>query len=268
LQVLAALSLAYAAARAVMETEWKRLLAYLSLAHMSLVVLGIAALNPMALRGSVLHLINHGVWMGALFVTATMLPDRLQTGAVPESGALWTRMPVFTAALSVIALASAGIPLLNGFVSESLIVRGVASDSGAWGVAAVAGAILIAAATVSGCGRAVFSRSAGRTERAIFDVRRPEYLTLAPLIATAIWIGISPAAVLSRINLPVLKVAARVDPAYAAEFEAACDTTVTPEMKAASPANQFLAAAPCGPDGQPLTPGTVATPAEPATPAR
>ena len=88
----------------------------------------------------------------------------------------------------------------------------------------------------------------------LLDLSVREWVTFVPLIALAVWIGLYPAPFLDRINLSVLKVAARVDPAYAADFAAACDTTVTPEMMAASPANQFLAAAPCGPDGQPLTP--------------
>ena len=73
------------------------------------------------------------------------------------------------------------------------------------------------------------------------------------LTALAVWIGLYPAPFLDRINLSVLKVAARVDATYAPAFAAACDTTVTPQMLAANPANQFLAAAPCGPDGKPLT---------------
>ena len=90
----------------------------------------------------------------------------------------------------------------------------------------------------------------------IATARLAEWATFVPLIGLAVWIGLYPAPFLDRINLSVLKVAARLDPAYADDFAAACDTTVTPEMRAASPAGQFLIAAPCGPDGQPLTPAS------------
>lgn len=72
------------------------------------------------------------------------------------------------------------------------------------------------------------------------------------LIVASLWTGLNPEPISSRVRLPALKVAARLDSRYESEFLAACDTTVTPELKAASLANQFLAAAPCGPDGKPL----------------
>jgi len=153
-------------------------------------------------------------------------------------------------------MSSIGLPTLNGFIGEFLILQGVFIHSRMWAAFAASGIVLGAAYMLYLYQRTMFGTVENVKNAGLADLGMREWATFVPLIALAVWIGLYPAPFLDRINLSVLKVAARVDPAYAADFAAACDTTVTPEMKAASPANQFLAAAPCGPDGQPLTSGS------------
>jgi formate hydrogenlyase subunit 3/multisubunit Na+/H+ antiporter MnhD subunit len=149
---------------------------------------------------------------------------------------------------------------LSGFIGERLILQGVFIHSRLWAAFGASGILLGAAYMLYLYQRTMLGTVEDDGTARMADLSVREWATFVPLIALTLWIGLYPAPFLDRINLSVLKVAARVDPAYAADFAAACDTTVTPEMKAASPANQFLAAAPCGPDGQPLTPSTTASP--------
>jgi NADH-quinone oxidoreductase subunit M len=152
-------------------------------------------------------------------------------------------------------LSSIGLPALNGFIGEFLILQGVFTKSWVWAGFAASGIVLGAAYMLSLYQRTMFGAVTNEKNQALPDLSVREWATFLPLIGLAVWIGLYPAPFLDRINLSVLKVAARVNPAYAADFAAACDTTVTPELRAASAGNQFLAAAPCGPDGQPLTIG-------------
>ena len=127
-----------------------------------------------------------------------------------------------------------------------------------WNVCGVA-ATLVSLVLVTAFGRravdaqAVDGPALARTSRSIGALA-----VVATLASLGVWVGMNPAPVEQMLRVPSLKLAARVDARYQSEFVAACDTTVTPEMKAASPAAQFLAAAPCGPDGKPLEGATSA----------
>jgi NADH-quinone oxidoreductase subunit M len=263
---LSIIGIVYGALVALAQKDWKRLVAYSSVSHMGMIMLGMFALNPVGMTGSVLQQINHGISTGALFLLVGVAYERRRTRDISEYGGLTRVMPAFAAVFMVMTMASIGLPTLNGFIGELLILQGVFTHSRTWAVIAASGIVLGAAYMLSLYQRTMFGTVDNPRNAHLLDLSAREWVTFIPLIALAVWIGIYPAPFLDRIKLSVLKVAARVDPAYAADFAAACDTTVTPEMKAASPANQFLAAAPCGPDGEPLpvpTPGT----AIPGTPA-
>ena len=253
---LSIVGIVYGALVALAQKDWKRLVAYSSVSHMALVTLGMFALNPVGITGSVIQQINHGISTGALFLLVGIVYERRHTREIAEYGGLSKVMPAFAAVFLVMTMSSIGLPTLNGFIGEFLILQGVFIHSRMWAAFAASGIVLGAAYMLYLYQRTMFGAVANGKNAGLADLSAREWVTFVPLIGLAVWIGLYPAPFLDRINLSVLKVAARVDPAYAADFAAACDTTVTPEMLAASPANQFLAAAPCGPDGQPLAPGT------------
>src|SRR4051812_33994908 len=257
---LSIIGIVYGALVALAQKDWKRLVAYSSVSHMGMVTLGMFALNPIGITGSVIQQINHGISTGALFLLVGAVYERRHTREISEYGGLSKVMPAFAAVFLVMTMSSIGLPTLNGFIGEFLILQGVFIHSRVWAAFAASGIVLGAAYMLYLYQRTMFGTVENGKNAGLADLSVREWVTFIPLIALAVWIGLYPAPFLDRINLSVLKVAARVDPAYAADFAAACDTTVTPEMMAASPANQFLAAAPCGPDGQPLTPGTTAVP--------
>ena len=261
---LSIIAIVYGALVALAQKDWKRLVAYSSVSHMGMVTLGMFALNPIGITGSVIQQINHGISTGALFLLFGAVYERRHTREIADYGGLSKVMPAFAAVFLVMTMSSIGLPTLNGFIGEFLILQGVFIHSRMWAAFAASGIVLGAAYMLYLYQRTMFGAIADDRNAGMADLGVREWATFVPLIALAVWIGIYPSPFLDRINLSVLKVAARVDPAYAADFAAACDTTVTPEMKAASPANQFLAAAPCGPDGQPLAPAMVVPPPEPA----
>jgi len=243
----------YGALVALAQKDWKRLVAYSSVSHMAMVMLGMFALNPVGIAGSVIQQINHGISTGALFLLVGVVYERRHTREIAEYGGLSRVMPGFAAVFLVMTMSSIGLPTLNGFIGEFLILQGVFTKSWVWAGVAASGIVLGAAYMLSLYQRTMFGAVANEKNQSLPDLSVREWATFVPLIGLAVWIGLYPAPFLDRINLSVLKVAARVNPAYAADFAAACDTTVTPELRAASAGNQFLAAAPCGPDGQPLT---------------
>jgi NADH-quinone oxidoreductase subunit M len=211
------------------------------------------ALNPIGLSGSVLQQINHGISTGALFLLVGVVYERRHTREIAEYGGLSKVMPAFAAVFLVMTMSSIGLPTLNGFIGEFLILQGVFQHSRVWAAVAASGIVLGAAYMLYLYQRTMFGTVDNERNLGLPDLSGREWATFLPLITLAVWIGLYPAPFLDRINLSVLKLAARLDATYAPAFAAACDPTVTPQMLAANPANQFLAAAPCGPDGTPLT---------------
>jgi NADH-quinone oxidoreductase subunit M len=258
---LSIVGIVYGALVALAQRDWMRLVAYSSVSHMGMVMLGMFALNPAGISGSVIQQLNHGISTGALLLLAGAMYERRHTRVIAEYGGLWRVTPAFAAVFLVMTLSSIGLPTLNGFVGVSLILNGALAHSRLWAACAAGGLALGAVYMLSLYWRTMAGAAASVKNEGLPDLSAREWATLVPLIVLSVWVGLHPEPFLERINVSVLKVAARVDPAYAADFAAACDTTVTPEMKAASPANQFLAAAPCGPDGQPLPAGALGIPA-------
>jgi NADH-quinone oxidoreductase subunit M len=117
-------ALFYASWIALAQVDMKRLIAYSSIGHMGLVVLGLAVLNPITLSGSLLQMINHGVSTSALFILVGMLSERIHSRNFSDFGGLWGKMPVFSAFLLFFSMATLGLPGLNNFVGEILILIG------------------------------------------------------------------------------------------------------------------------------------------------
>ncbi len=213
---LAVVAILYGAIAAVVQNDMKRLIAYSSLSHMGFIVLGIFAFSLQAASGSVLYMVNHGVSTGALFVLAGMLASRIGTNDLRRMGGLAARVPLLAGVFLFMALASIGLPGLNNFVSEFLVLLGTFATGQPWAVAAVVALVLSAVYMLWAYQRAFHgvpaiaggaSPSSGNGHgasppepRPLKDINGIEYAVIVPLIAAVLFLGVYPRPVLSRIE--------------------------------------------------------------------
>ena len=141
---LATIGIIWGAVAATMQTDLKRLVAYSSVAHLGFIVLGTFAITSQSLTGSVAQMVNHGVSTGALFLLVGMIYERRHTRAIAELRGIQSVAPVFAAAFMVVMLSSIGVPGLNGFVGEFLVLIGSFETARWWTVVAASGVILAA----------------------------------------------------------------------------------------------------------------------------
>ena len=210
----------YGALVALAQKDWKRLVAYSSVSHMAMVMLGMFALNPVGVTGSIIQQINHGISTGALFLLVGVVYERRHTRAIAEYGGLSKVMPIYAAIFLFMTMSSIGLPALNGFIGELLILQGVFAVSTVWAGVAAAGIVLGAAYMLWLYQRTMFGRIEHPKNEALADVGLREFVTFVPLIILALWIGLYPAPFINRLNTSVARVVARVSPEYAAIFKA------------------------------------------------
>ena len=144
LLTLAVIGIIYGAIAATMQTDLKRLVAYSSVAHLGFIVLGIFAITSQSLTGSVMQMVNHGVSTGALFLLVGMIYERRHTRQIAELRGIQSVAPIFSAAFMIVMLSSIGVPGLNGFAGEFLILIGSFQSARWWTIVAATGVILAA----------------------------------------------------------------------------------------------------------------------------
>ena len=188
--VLAIIGIVYGALVAMVQTDLKRLVAYSSVSHLSFVVLGLFAFDPTAVQGALYQMLNHGVSTGALFVLVGMLYDRRHTHLIREFGGLATPMPVIAAFFLFVSLSSAGLPMLNGFVGEFLILAGTFMRHVNWASSAALGIILSAVYLLWAYERVFFGDVTQEKNRALADADRRERLVLVAMAVLILWMGI------------------------------------------------------------------------------
>jgi NADH-quinone oxidoreductase subunit M len=255
--VLSIIGIVYGALVALAQKDWKRLVAYSSVSHMAMVMLGMFALNPVGITGSIIQQLNHGISTGALFLLVGVVYERRHTREISEYGGLSKVMPVYAAIFLLMTMSSIGLPALNGFIGELLILQGVFVASKVWAAFAASGVVLGAAYMLSLYQRTMFGKVENPKNERLLDLSHREFATFAPLIVLAVWMGLYPTPFLRRLDPSVQHVIARVSPQYATKNASAADCTTsppTPEAVAAStnPAARFLAALPCDANGTPL----------------
>jgi NADH-quinone oxidoreductase subunit M len=185
----------------------KRLVAYSSVSHLGLVVIGIGAFTSTALAGSVLQMINHGLSTSALFLLVGVLYERTHTREIADYGGIAGVVPVTTALFLVATFSSIGLPGLNGFVGEFLVLLGTwTSDHRWWAVAAATGVVLSAIYMLSLVQRVFWNPLTRDENRRIPDIRASEFVAAGILIVLMIWIGVRPNDVLDRIRPSVEQV--------------------------------------------------------------
>jgi len=212
--ILSIIGIVYGALVTLAQKDMKKLIAYSSVSHLGFVMLGMFALNPMGLRGSVLQMINHGISTGALFLLVGIIYERRHTREISEYGGLAKQMPMYATLFLITALSSMGLPALNGFIGEFTILLGVANRSMVWAAFAAIGIVLGAAYLLWLYQRVFWGPLDNPANRNLMDVNRRELLTLLPLVALMVWIGIAPRIFFDTIEKPVDYIMSKVDPTY------------------------------------------------------
>lgn len=193
---LSVIAIIYGAVVCLAQTDLKRLIAYSSVSHMGFVTLGIFALNTQGLEGGILQMLNHGIVTGALFLSIGIIYDRTHSREIRDYGGLATVLPVYAAFFMVFTLASIGLPGLNGFIGEFLIILGGFAASKWAGVLAATG-IIIGAAYMLWLYQRVFFVETNQKVIGLHDMNIREIVTLLPMVILIFWIGIYPDTFLS-----------------------------------------------------------------------
>ncbi|MBZ5575979.1 MAG: NADH-quinone oxidoreductase subunit M [Acidobacteriia bacterium] len=216
-QILAILSIVgiiYGALVSLMQQDWKKLVAYSSVSHLGFCTLGIFALNPNGIAGSVIQQVNHGISTGMLFLVIGVIYERRHTREIAEYGGLAHVMPKYATVFAIAMLSSAGLPLLNGFVGEFTILQGAFEASRAWAAFAVTGVILGAAYLLWLYQRTMLGQITNIKNLHLPDLSFREMAIFLPLIAWAFWIGVYPKPYFDVLRQPVTEIVERVRPAY------------------------------------------------------
>ncbi len=196
LATLAVIGIIYGALVAMVQKDWKKLVAYSSVSHLGFVVLGLFALNVISVQGALIQMINHGLSTGALFLLVGMIYDRTHTRKISDYGGITKVVPVFAVMFLIATLASIGLPGLNGFIGEFLILNGTFNSAvlshNAFAVIATLGVILAAVYMLWLYQRVMFGPITNKKNEKLVDLNAREIGILVPLVVLMFWIGIRP----------------------------------------------------------------------------
>jgi NADH-quinone oxidoreductase subunit M len=192
LLTLALIGILYGAMVAWVQVDMKKLVAYSSVAHLGFVMLGLLAVDLLAWQGALIQMINHGLSTGALFLLVGMLYDRRHTKQFADYSGIAKVMPVFAFFLVFSALASVGLPALNGFVGEFLILLGTYRTLPVWAALATFGVVLAAIYLLKMLYETLWGPLTHDENRGLSDLSAREIVTLVPLCVLMLWIGVAP----------------------------------------------------------------------------
>ncbi len=199
---LAIAGILYGALMALAQADLKKLVAYSSVSHLGFVVLGLFALNAEGIVGGLLQMVNHGINTGALFLLVGMVYDRTHTRMLADYGGLARAMPIFSALAMIFVLASIGLPGLNGFAGEFLILLGAFRERSLWGILAALGVVLGAVYMLVMVRRVFFGPVSGAS-RTARDLTPREVVALVPLALLVVVLGVKPA-IFTRLTEPAV----------------------------------------------------------------
>lgn len=214
--VLSIIGIVYGALASLMQKDWKKLVAYSSVSHLGFCTLGIFALNPAGIAGSIIQQINHGISTGMLFLIVGVVYERRHTREISEYGGLFKIMPVFAIIFGLAALSSMGMPPLNGFIGEITILAGAYRMSFNWAFWGAVG-IALGAAYLLWLYQRTMLGEVSEKNRGLRDLSLREIAVFAPLVAWAFWIGLSPQPYFRILDRSVAQIVERVRPGYYAE---------------------------------------------------
>jgi NADH-quinone oxidoreductase subunit M len=198
--VLAVIGVIYGALVAMVQPDIKKLVAYSSVSHLGFVMLGIWGVSVISVQGALMVMISHGISTGALFLLIGMIYERRHTRMIQDYGGIARVVPLFSLMLTVVALSSIGLPGLNGFVGEFLVLLG-SFPAYPWATGiATTGVIFAAAYLLWALQRMIFNRLDNPENENLTDLTRRELVVLLPLIAGIVWLGLFPGPVLRRME--------------------------------------------------------------------
>ncbi len=235
---LAFVGIVYGAWVAMVQPDLKSLVAYSSVSHLGLVVLGIFALNGEGIAGSVLQMVNHGLSTGALFLMVGMIYERRHTRMIADYGGLFRVIPFFGGTFLLVVLSSIGLPGLNGFVGEFLILLGTFRVHPLYALVAVTGIVWAAWYMLGMVRRVLFGPLTHPENADISDLTWNERIVLVPVLVLIVWIGVYPAPFLRRMEASVERVIVQVkrrQTVQGSEFRDQGRAALSPEFVSMNP---------------------------------
>ena len=211
---LAIAGIIYGALVAMVQEDLKKLVAYSSVSHLGFVMLGIFVFNIQGMEGGILQMINHGLSTGALFLLVGMIYERRHTRMIADFGGLTKKMPIFAIFFMIITLSSIGLPGLNGFVGEFLVLVGVFKSNVVYAVLAATGVVLSACYMLWMFQRVMFNKLTNPENKKLKDIDKREWALLLPITILVFWIGIYPKPLISRMDASVNHLLNQVDEKY------------------------------------------------------
>jgi NADH-quinone oxidoreductase subunit M len=207
---LAVIGIIYGAWVSTVQPDLKKLVAYSSVSHLGFVMLGLFTLNQQGVVGGVIQMVNHGVSTGALFLLVGMIYERRHTRLIADFGGLWAVVPAFSAVFLVVSLSSLGLPGLNGFVGEFLVLVGAFQVNPWMAAFATTGIIFAAVYLLWMYQRVIFGEVTHDENRRLTDLSFREWAVLIPLLVLIVWIGVYPTAFTGKTEATVSALIAQV----------------------------------------------------------
>ena len=240
---LTLIGIVYGALVAMIQKDFKKLVAYSSVSHLGMCMLGLFALNPNGITGGILQMLNHGISTSALFLIVGIVYERRHTRQITDFGGLSKAMPVYATVFMIMTMSSIGLPGLNGFIGELAILMG-AFQAFPWIAVVATTGIILGAAYMLWLYQRVMFGPINETNAKMKDLTAREVAYFAPLLAAAFWIGLYPKPVMDVLNKPVEKLVRQVDPAFyqaastAPALEQAAKTGMAAMAQIAAPASE------------------------------
>lgn len=203
MMTLAVIGIIYGALVAMVQKDVKKLVAYSSVSHLGYVMLGIFALNPQGVVGGLYQSLNHGISTGALFLLVGVIYERRHTRMIEDFGGLAKSMPFYAAIFMVITMSSIGLPGLNGFVGEFLIMLGAFMTNKLAAIFAASGVILAAGYMLWMYRRVFFGELDKEENKNLQDLTKLEWAYLLPMVVFAFWMGIYPGSFTGKMDATV-----------------------------------------------------------------
>jgi len=200
----------YGAAVAMVQPDLKKLVAYSSVSHLGFVMVGLFAVDSIGIQGAIYQMLNHGLSTGALFLLVGMIYERRHTRAIADFGGLWKSIPVYAAVFLVVMFSSVGLPGLNGFVGEFLILLGAFGTQRPAAIFATGGLVLGAVYMLWMYQRVIFGPIRHPENARLHDLSRREIAVLAPVVAMIVVMGVYPRPFLTAMKPSVDALVARI----------------------------------------------------------
>ena len=210
---LAVIGIIYGALVAMVQPDLKKLVAYSSVSHLGFVVLGLFSQHDLGIQGSMLQMINHGLSTGALFLLVGMIYERRHSRMIVDFGGLAKRMPIFATIFLIVTLSSIGLPGLNGFIGEFMILIGsfVKGAFSKWYVVFATTGVILAAVYMLWMFQRVMFGKLDKTNESLPDLNAREIVVLLPILVFIVWIGVHPNSFLKPMEASVKEVVRKVE---------------------------------------------------------